>query len=241
MKLELAPDPTRMADQERQPVCDFTPDDYARAMADLLPWGWAWTRDPDSVLMATIAGLAVEYARVHGRDCDLLAEAYPGTAIETLTDWERICGLPDPCTGPLDTVQERRLAVLAKLASRGGQSRQYFIDVAAAVGFTITIEEFTPFRAGMGRAGDPLYGIDWMYYWRVISWEANQKIIAFRVGQSVTRERLRSWGNDMLECLIRGLMPAHTIVQFTYRLQYSVWDDGTARWDGGTTIWDQEI
>jgi uncharacterized protein YmfQ (DUF2313 family) len=241
MRLDLARDPTRTADQERQPVCGFSPADYAQAIADLLPWGWAWSRDPNSVLMRTIEGLAVEYARVHQRDCDLLAESYPGTALETLTDWERICGLPDPCTGPLDTIQERRLAILAKLAARGGQSRQYFIDIAAAIGFTITIDEFNAFRVGQNRTSQPLYGEEWMFYWRVTSWEQNQKIIAFRVGQSATRERLRSWGNDMLECLIRGYMPAHTVVQFAYQQLISVWDAGQSVWDGGASNWDLEI
>ena len=41
-----------------------------------------------------------------------------------------------------------------------------------------------------------LCGEGWTFYWRVTSWEQNQKIIAFRTGQSATRERLRSWGND---------------------------------------------
>jgi uncharacterized protein YmfQ (DUF2313 family) len=230
-----------MADQEAQQVCGFTPDDYAQVLADLLPVGWAWARDPDSVLMRTIGGLAVEYARIHGRDCDLLAESYPGTALETLTDWERICGLPDPCTGPLDTIQERRMAILAKLAMRGGQSRQYYIDVAYALGFTITIDEFDAFRVGRNRTGQALYGEGWLFYWRVTSFEQNQRIIAFRTGQSATRERLRSWGNDMLECLIRGIMPAHTVVQFAYRQLFTIWDGGATRWDSGASIWDQEI
>ena len=59
---------------------------------------------------------------------------------------------------------------------RGGQSRQYYIDVAWAVGFTITITEFEPFRVGSGRAGDYLAGEEWLFYWRVTSWEQNQKI-----------------------------------------------------------------
>lgn len=241
MRLELAPDPSRMADQERQQVCGFTAEDYAQVMADLLPWGWAWARDPGSVLMLTLTGLAAEFARIHGRDCDLLAESYPGTALETLTDWERICGLPDPCTGELGTIQERRMAILAKLAARGGQSRQYYIDVALAVGFVITIEEFDAFRVGRNRTGQALYGEGWTFYWRVTSWEQNQKIIAFRTGQSATRERLRSWGNDMLECLIRAIMPAHTVVMFAYQQLFTVWDGGATRWDDGGSIWDQEI
>ena len=138
---------------EPQPVCGFTSEDYAQFVADLLPTGWAWPRDPDTVLMRTFAGLAVEFARVHRRDCDLLSESYPGSALETLSDWERVCGLPDPCIEPpLTGLQERRAVVLAKLATRGGQSRAYYIAVAKALGFDITITEFFAFRAGRNRA-----------------------------------------------------------------------------------------
>jgi uncharacterized protein YmfQ (DUF2313 family) len=193
--------------------------------------------------MRVIGGLAAEFARVHSRDCDLLAESYPGTALETLTDWERICGLPDPCTGTLGTIQERRAAILVKLASRGGQSRQYFIDIAAALGFQISITEYRPFRVGYGRTSLPLFDSEWQFYWRVTSFEQNQKIISFRVGQSATREPLRFWGNDILECLISNLKPAHTIVHFAYQQSWAIWDDpeAPAEWDDGNTIWDQTL
>jgi uncharacterized protein YmfQ (DUF2313 family) len=243
VRLELARDPQLASDTSGQQVCGFTADDYAQVLADLLPRGWAWSRELTSVLMLVLEGLAAEFARITARDCDLLAESYPGTALETLTDWERICGLPDPCTGTLGSIQERRAAILAKLAMRGGQSRQYYIDVAAALGFVITITEYQPFRVGKGRAGDYLAGEDWLFYWRVTSWEQNQKIYFFRAGQSATSERLRHWGNSLLECVITAIAPAHTIVRFAYQHSWAVWDDPAdpARWDGGNTIWDQLI
>jgi uncharacterized protein YmfQ (DUF2313 family) len=207
-----------------QPVCGFTADDYAQVLADLLPRGWAWPRDPRAIVMRVFAGLAVEFSRIHGRDCDLLAEAYPGSAVETLSDWERICGLPDPCTGPLETLQERRLAVLWKLAARGGQSRAYYIAVAARLGFDITITEFDVFRASRNRAGDPVHGADWLWAWRV-NVPADSDIIYFRAGQSTAGERLRSWGSNILECVLRLLKPAHTILLFAY-LPRQVWDSG---------------
>jgi uncharacterized protein YmfQ (DUF2313 family) len=216
MKLELARDPVAARDHETQQVCGFTAEDYAQVMADLLPRGWAWSREPDGVQMLVMEGLAAEFARVHARDCDLLAESYPGTALETLTDWERICGLPDPCTGPLVTIQQRRAAILAKLAARGGQSRQYYIDLAATAGFDITITEYQPFRAGRSRVGDHLADEQWQFYWRVDSWEAAEKIISFRAGQSTVGEPLRLWGNEILECLIGAVAPAHTVVHFSY-------------------------
>jgi len=205
---ELIPEP------EPQAACGFTAEDYAQVLADLLPRGWAWPRDPESVLMRVFAGLAVEYSRVHNRDCDLLREAYPGTASEALADWERITGLPDPCLPAPSSLQGRRRAVLFKLAARGGSSREYFIWLARILGFEITITEFEPFRAGRNRAGDRAHGSDWVYAWRVNAPEVT--VFPFRAGQSTAGERLREWGNAVLECVLNRYKPAHTILQFGY-------------------------
>lgn len=211
-----------------QTVCGFTAEDYAQVLADLLPTGPMWPREPETTIMTTIAGLAAEYARVHSRDCDLLTESYPGTSTETITDWERVCGLPDPCTGPLETLQERRQAVLAKLASRGGQSRQYFVDLAATLGYAITITEFRPMLASQCRAGDRCYHQsngradtlasrmrDWWFVWQVNAAD-DVKITYFRASSSNAGEPLAKWGNEMLECAIVNAKPAHTYVLHSY-------------------------
>jgi len=244
-------------ERESQAICGFTAEDYAGVLADLLPLGMVWPRDPDTSLMRTISGLAEEFARVHNRDCDLLMEAYPGTAIETISDWERVCGLPDPCTGPLGILQERREAVLAKLGARGGQSRQYYIDLAAALGFEITITEFRPFLAGESQAGDPCcyqsFGredaienrmMDWWFVWRINT--PNFRIVFFRASQSQAGDPLARWGNELLECTIAALKPAHTGVIYSYGRglprppHRAYWDTsiGGSFWDGGASVWD---
>ncbi|MNJ39675.1 hypothetical protein D3C77_345530 [compost metagenome] len=132
-----------------------------------------------------------------------------------LADWERVAGLPDKCAGTLEsTVQGRRNALLAKLTATGGQSKAYFIAIAAALGYEITIEEFRPFRAGRSTAGDVLTNGDWMFTWRVRAPEVT--VIPFRAGRSAAGEQLRAWGNDTLECKIRQRSPAHTVVLFAY-------------------------
>jgi uncharacterized protein YmfQ (DUF2313 family) len=215
---------------ESQAICGYTPQDFANTMADLLPSGMVWPRDPDTDLQRTIGGLAVEYARLHQRDCDLLAESYPGTCIETISDWERICGLPDPCTGPLRMLQDRRNAVLAKLAMRGGQDRQYYIDLAALYGYTITITEYRPMIAGVSAAGDACFhqspcvnvdqwvqddprARDWWFVWSV-HYEPALVYTYFRAGNSTAGEPLRDWNLDVLTCIIEATKPAHTFVIF---------------------------
>jgi uncharacterized protein YmfQ (DUF2313 family) len=216
--------------KEPQAACGFTPDDMTQVLADLLPPGAVWPRQPDTDLMKTMAGLAVEFARLLARDCDLLTESYPGTATETITDWERICGLPDECTGPLETLQERRQAVLAKLSSRGGQSRQYYIDSAADLGFEIAkITEFRPLIADEGRAGDACYyqsqdfrdspkderDKDWWFVWEITTTE-EQKTVYMRADESEAGDPLAVYGNSMLTCFIEQNKPAHTMVLYAF-------------------------
>lgn len=201
-----------------QPVCGLTAEDYAQVLADLLPLGAAWPREPATVLMRAIGGFAVEFSRVHSRDCDLLAEAYPGTANETIADWERVCGLPDPCTGPLETLQQRRNAVLGKLSMTGGQSVAYITQFLTTMGFFVEITE------GPGP-----------YAWEIFT--SPTTYVYFRAGVSRAGDRLKTWGNKMLECAVEEIRPAHTVVTITYASP-SIWDSGASAWDLGQSVWD---
>jgi uncharacterized protein YmfQ (DUF2313 family) len=192
----------------------MTTDQYLLMLQALLPHGSAWPREPDAVLTKTLQGLADEVARVDLRAENLLDEVDPRTTSEMLLDWERIAGLPDLFSGDLDTVQERREALVTKLTNVGGQSRAFFIALAARLGYTITITEFRPFRVGVNAAGDALNGGPWNYTWQVNAPETTIK--EFRCGQSAVGEALRSWGNDLLESAISTYKPAHTHVIFAY-------------------------
>ncbi len=129
----------------------------------------------------------------------LLKEMHPDTCYATLEDWERVLGLPEPCTGKLTIRPQRQQAVILKHAATGGLSRQYYIDLAAHLGFAITITE--------GIDGDP-------YKWRVNA--PAQPVTSFRAGINVAGTPLRWWNNIVLECAINRLKPAHTEVVFAY-------------------------
>lgn len=190
-------------------------DDYIDQLAAMLPPGIAIRREADTDIYKLLSAMAEEMARIDNRGDDLLLESDPRTTTELLAEWEAQVGLPDPClAGAEQTVQQRRNAVVARYTARGGQSKQFFIDFAASLGYTVTITEFRPFRAGISAAGDPLSNGDWIFAWRVNAPETT--ITHFRAGQSAAGEPLRSWGNDQLECAIDRLKPAHTILQFSY-------------------------
>ncbi|WP_350649533.1 putative phage tail protein [Pseudomonas sp. HY13-MNA-CIBAN-0226] len=189
--------------------------EYREQLKQLLPPGQAFPRDPGTTLHDLLDGMSIELARIDARGRALPLEANPGSSNELLPDWERVAGLPDRCSGVLEeTIQGRRNALLTKLSSTGGQSIPYFISVAAALGYQVTITEFLPFRVGRSVVGDALTNGDWAFAWQVNAPETT--VVTFRVGLSAVGEPLRTWGTGSLECKIRQLAPAHTIPIFTY-------------------------
>ncbi len=132
-----------------------------------------------------------------------------------LDDWERVLGLPDPCLAfEALTVRQRLAAVVAKLRGLGGQSRAFFIELAASLGYAITITEYRPPRVGTCRAGDPVAGDGWTSAWRVNA----PAVTIFRAaaGSAAAGEALSVWGNKSLECRLSAMAPAHTTLIFGY-------------------------
>jgi uncharacterized protein YmfQ (DUF2313 family) len=186
---------------------------YLRQLQALLPPGAAWPREDSATLTQTLWALAEEFARVDGRAATLRDEADPRTTFELLIDWERAFGLPAPCMdGVSQTPQQRRNALVAQVTGIGDQSRQYFIDLAAAAGFTITITEFEPWTFGKPFS-EPLYGQTWRFAWQV---NALLDTVGYWTFADPFSTPFAWWGNELLECLISRLKPAHTHVLFAY-------------------------
>ncbi|AGC43248.1 hypothetical protein MYSTI_01917 [Myxococcus stipitatus DSM 14675] len=176
---------------------------YARVIKKLLPPGSVWDLLTDGKLSALCLALAQELTRVDGRAGAVLNEADPRTATETLEDWERVLGLPDADVPVIpSTVAERRLAITQKLVRVGGQSKPYYVALAAACGYTVTIDDSygaTILRAGF-RAGARVFGVQWAHVWRVDV-------------QPPTGDAL---SHAELEAIIRRAAAAHTVVFFRY-------------------------
>lgn len=189
---------------------------YGRHLRSLLPRGPVWPREEVATLTQLLVGLATEPARVDDRALVLREEVDPRTTEELLADWERALGLPDPCVGQPKTVQRRRAAIVARLTELGGQSRAFFIALAATLGFTITITEHDAFQVGESAVGDNLNDEEWRFVWTVNAPE--ETVTVFQVGKSRVGEALADWGNEALECAFTALKPAHTLVQFSYAL-----------------------
>lgn len=193
----------------------MTADQYREALQALLPPGIAWTREDGTRLTTLLDAWAQEFGRLDARADALIEETDPRTALELLPDWERAVGLPDECTGIAEGIPARRLGATAKLTMRGGQRPGYFVELAAALGFTVAIDEFTSFDAGAD-VGTDLNGDDWRHTWRVRLESLADLAFTEFVAGSLAGEPLLSWGAADLECVIRRAKPAHSVVLFAY-------------------------
>jgi uncharacterized protein YmfQ (DUF2313 family) len=188
--------------------------DFATAIQGLLPRGFVWPTDPTAVLTQAVNGLAPTWSTLTARNNNLLIDAFPATAVELLPEWESTLNLPDPCAGLAPTIQQRQAQVVARFTSTGGQSVPYFTQYALSLGYTVTVTEFSPFRMGQSRMGDPLGSDAWAHTWAINA--PLNTITNFSMGLSHMGEPLRTWGNAVLECELSAIAPAHTILQFRY-------------------------
>lgn len=131
-----------------------------------------------------------------------------------LSDWERVYGLPGACAKGDQLLQERIAQLAVAFLERGGISIAWLKRYAALAGYDITIEEYSPFKAGHSSAGDSLTNDDWSYAFRVTDPGGAPR--EFRAGQSTAGEALRTWGDPILECIINQHKPAHTVALIAY-------------------------
>lgn len=185
---------------------------YREQLLARQPPGAALPADPDSNWGRLLLALADDFARADGRAEQLLDETDPRTTAELLADWERVAGLPDSCVAAAQTTQERRAALVAKLTNLGGQSRQFFIDLAARLGYPVTITEFRRYHCERD-CGQPVNEEAWQFVWQV---NAPATTVREFSTESGAEDPLRSWGDELLECMFQRLKPAQTKVQFTY-------------------------
>lgn len=193
----------------------MTATDYLRQLQVLLPPGPAWPKDDAATLTRLLDALATELSRVDGRAQKLIEEADPRIVAELFADWERVAGLPDACAqafGGDQTMAQRRAALVGRLTTLGGQSPAYFIGLAAALGYAITITEFRAHTVN-DDVECTLYDTAWNFAWQVNA--ALNTVTAITVDSTV-EEPIAAWGNALLECVIKRLKPAQTAVLFSY-------------------------
>ncbi|MCY1687957.1 YmfQ family protein [Yersinia enterocolitica] len=189
----------------------YSVNDYTAALQALIPAGLVWPKISGGVQTSTLRALARSYQHSDEDARDLLDAAFSSTATAMLPEWEATLGLPDLCAiGEIDSIIQRQRAVISKLFGIGGQSVAYFIWVAEALGYTISITQYRQACSGMSVCGDAINGFIWLI-------TAPETTINYaQCGLTYCSDPLRSWGNKQLECRLTVLNPSHTILKFGY-------------------------
>lgn len=189
------------------------------AACNLLPRGDAWKgfRDPSSVGGQVMTALADEWQRLDARADRVLDEADPRTCQEIFDDWCRVWGVPDACTMALvpDMAREQlRELLVQKIKGVGLYSKAFYKELAKQFGYEIDIEEPEP-KTFLKPFAYPFYSDAWRANWFVVvirgPTRMHRKTFLDPIGSAFA-----TWGNSAFECVIRAIMPAHTIVSFQY-------------------------
>lgn len=145
-------------------------DKFTQALAHLLPQGAAWPRDPASVWMRLLAGIAATFDELHRYTHQAVGEWLPHSTRTRLAEWEEATGLPDGCFGATQTDADRRARLLARLRGYQGAYADSspaalapLVAFCAALGYTLTARYNLPFRVGM-RCGQRLGANDGRLY-----------------------------------------------------------------------------
>jgi uncharacterized protein YmfQ (DUF2313 family) len=190
----------------------FRKADYLAALQSLLPKGRAWPRDAASTLTRTLDGIAAIFEVTDYASRALLHDAFPSRAVALLPEWEQTLGLDPGASNDLD----RQRAVAAALVDSGGQSKTYFISVAAALGVPITITEFRPGTVD-GSVDEPLANDEWASAWRVSGPLSAAGPYTPTPWTDVVQSKPNpNTGNEALAVAFSKSKPAHTIVFTEY-------------------------
>jgi uncharacterized protein YmfQ (DUF2313 family) len=146
----------------------------------------------------------------------MMRETDPRSAYHLLPDFERVLG-PDPCGRDLNTrsIEDRQRIAHQRWTATGGQNIPYMVSLAAKLGVAITVDEFWPTRTGNLRCGQRLRPEGTQFLWR-INVPGLVAVVKFRTGASVTKHRLGTFNISDIECELRRVKPAHTVLVFNY-------------------------
>jgi uncharacterized protein YmfQ (DUF2313 family) len=148
----------------------------------------------------------------------LMDEVDPRTTTALLDAWERVYGLPDACGGPDASapIEQRRAALVAKVADVGGLSRAYFLDLGVKLGYQDTTISRYPLVTCESSCESPVRDDPrWRFAWQVNLPHEGDNYSVFRADSGCTTS-VDSYLMGVLECVFQRLKPAHTFVLFTY-------------------------
>ena len=187
-------------------------------LLSLLPPGSALPRTPASNTGRFLRPIAAELALVEADWERLLGQISPASATDLLADYERVLG-PDPCKRDtaLLSVAERQVLANLRWTANGDPTPAEFVALAAALGFVVVVETFTPPSCGDAECGaEECAPASEAYGWTIHA--APTAIHEAECGATECAEELGRIDVPDIECTLRQWVPLHTFVAFVYDL-----------------------
>lgn len=120
----------------------LTKSQQAQTLANYLPGGriFASKDFTTSELRKLLFGFSNELLRVDNLLSIFREDTVPDRTQHFIDGWESALGIPDSCFDGKGTDENRRLAIVTKLAALGAQTTDDFVNLAATFGVTVTVE-----------------------------------------------------------------------------------------------------
>ena len=137
-------------------------------ISDRLPPGAIFRYDKDRNLEKFLSAFDTSLEAIKTFSTDMIADLDPRTTTNYVNEWGRLLDIQAELDA-LGTISAKRALIVSKLTVDEIKTQQYFIDKAAALGYTIEFKWYGSFRAGKWRAGQPVMSGEYADYTILIS------------------------------------------------------------------------
>jgi uncharacterized protein YmfQ (DUF2313 family) len=188
---------------------------YLQGMIGLLPKGPAWELDESSLFYRLMQICADEFARIDLDIAQLVEESDPRTASATLSDWFDEWGIPDDCLKLLDdpTTEDYRKVLILKITTLGLTFEELVTVIGNYLGYDASVGD-TDIHTVASTVDARLYDVSWRNTALIVS--ADETVVNLLTVDDRVSMALAEWGDELWECLITALAPAHNNVIFQY-------------------------
>lgn len=206
----------------RDVLSDPSVEDLEASGLSLWPRGAAWGSpdgeppDSNSVIAGLTRALISPFATLYRRAWRVFEESCTSTIVDSLADWEREFGLPDPCVSVQQDEKLRRRVLANRVRSMATITPADVVRLAAFFGYVVALEEPEGFKAGVSTCGNNHEVSDTALDQQFVIHLHDTPTSQFEagIGEAGT-DRLLNFDIETISCVINRIVPAWTYPTFS--------------------------
>jgi uncharacterized protein YmfQ (DUF2313 family) len=178
-------------------------DEFTDSLARYVPGGplFSAKNQENSNLRGLLKGLSGELFRANGYLKTYSEQLIPSQGDIFINEWERALGIPDACFSGTGSLDDRWIAVLAKLAGSGVQTAEDFEEFALIFGLVVDVQS----------------GIESGLTFNTLKEARHTIVVSVALPDRFTYTFPIVFGNNLInlmQCVFARLRPAHCRVIF---------------------------